>query len=73
MSRFHGSDPYADMNDQYDEKYDLVHILKDNKTWILDVVHHDFYEYLPRISRFDQDLCDQDPPLPREEIEANLE
>ena len=39
---------------------------------VYDVVHHDFYEYLPRISRFDQDLCDQDPPLPREEWEANL-
>jgi len=43
-----------------------------NGTWVIDVVHHDFYEYLPRISRFDQDLCDQDPPLPREEWEANL-
>jgi acetolactate synthase-1/2/3 large subunit len=54
-------------------KFDMVGPLMDRKeTWIVDVVHHDFYEYLPRISRFDQDLCDQDPPLPRDEWEANL-
>ncbi len=46
--------------------------MNDPEARIFDVVDHDFYEYLPRISRFDQDLCDQDPPLPREEIEANL-
>lgn len=39
---------------------------------ILDVVHHDFYDYYPRISRFDQELHDQDPPLPRVEIEENM-
>jgi acetolactate synthase-1/2/3 large subunit len=46
--------------------------LHSDEAYIVDVEHHDFYEYLPRISRFDQDLCDQDPPLPREEVEANL-
>lgn len=39
---------------------------------IIDVVQHDFYDYYPRISRFDQDLHDQEPHLPREEIEANM-
>lgn len=39
---------------------------------IIDVVHHDFYDYYPRISRFDQDLHDQDPPLSREEIAENM-
>ena len=39
---------------------------------IVDVVHDDFYDYYPRINRFDQDLEDQDPPLPREEIAENM-
>jgi len=50
----------------------MVESLKSDEAVIFDVIHHDFYEYLPRINRFDQDLCDQDPPLPREEMEANL-
>ena len=45
--------------------------LKHEKPLVVDVVHHDFYDYYPRISRFDQDLDDQDPPLPREEIAEN--
>jgi hypothetical protein len=38
---------------------------------IVDVVEHDFFQYYPRISRWDQALDDQDPPLPRDEYEAN--
>jgi hypothetical protein len=49
-----------------------MRILDDDQPWIVDVVHDDFYDYYPRINRFDQDLEDQDPPLPREEIAENM-
>jgi acetolactate synthase-1/2/3 large subunit len=47
-------------------------VINSDAPFIADVVHHDFYDYYPRISRFDQELHDQDPPLPREEIAANM-
>lgn len=53
-----------------DEEIDTI-ITMDHSI-IVDVVHHDFYDYYPRISRFDQELHDQDPPLPREEIAKNM-
>ena len=63
--------PYLEVDD-WNELISAQMMLDRRHSVIFDVVHHDFYEYLPRISRFDQDLCDQDPPLPREEYEANL-
>ena len=50
----------------------IEEIVKQPFAAVIDVVHHDFYDYYPRISRFDQPLHEQDPQLPREEIEANL-
>lgn len=48
----------------------LPDILALKEPVIIDVVD-DSFDYEPRISRFDQDLDDQDPPLPREELERN--
>ena len=39
---------------------------------VVDVVHSEFFDYYPRISRFDQPLHEQDPPLPQEEIAGNM-
>lgn len=54
-----------------DDYEDIPKALAIDAPIVVDVPHHDFYQYYPRISRWDQDLDDQDPPLPREEIEAN--
>jgi acetolactate synthase-1/2/3 large subunit len=50
----------------------IADLVKQPFACVIDVVHHDFYDYYPRISRFDQPLHEQDPPLAKEEIEANL-
>jgi acetolactate synthase-1/2/3 large subunit len=59
-------DCYCNLEEKIDE------LIKQPFPAIIDVVHHDFYDYYPRISRFDQELHDQDPPLPREEIAENM-
>jgi acetolactate synthase-1/2/3 large subunit len=59
-------DCYCNLEEKIDD------IIKHPFPAIIDVVHHDFYDYYPRISRFDQELHDQDPPLPREEIAENM-
>jgi acetolactate synthase-1/2/3 large subunit len=59
-------DCYCNLEEKIDE------VVKQPFPAIIDVVHHDFYDYYPRISRFDQELHDQDPPLPREEILENM-
>jgi acetolactate synthase-1/2/3 large subunit len=46
--------------DRWEDMWLVPGIIEDKLPWIVDVVHHDFYEYLPRISRFDQPLDEQD-------------
>jgi len=43
-----------------------------NEAMVIDVVHHDFCTYEPRISRFDLPIEDMAPHLAREEFRENM-
>lgn len=56
------------------ERFDYVvsTALASAESVVVDVVHHDFCTYEPRISRFDLPIEDMYPYLPREEFRANM-
>ena len=39
---------------------------------VVDVVHHDFCDYAPRLSRWDAGIEEMHPPLPEEEFLKNM-
>lgn len=53
-------------------EYVVERALASDKSIVVDVVHHDFCTYEPRISRFDLPIEDMYPYLPREEFRANM-
>ena len=56
----------------YVSEYQLSDLIKRDGPWILDVVHHDFCTYEPRMSYWDRGIEEMYPPLSHEEFKANM-
>lgn len=53
-------------------EYVVSNALNSDRAMVVDVVHHDFCTYEPRISRFDLPIEDAYPYLPRDEFRAQM-